>query len=155
MVSHWSRYDPVLAPVCRRSDHWAVLRVKAEQQAMPSQDPTMQRSKSAFGVQGRQGRHVTFTSMKTETEPRQSLPPGGAVFSTVGPRSSDGYVPGDYTAPRPSSQTQKNPLRTMYNQKARENQAYWYQDRPKPTSFGRYGIGSYKTFLGIGMGPRT
>ncbi|CAD5115145.1 DgyrCDS4149 [Dimorphilus gyrociliatus] len=56
-----------------------------------------------------------------------------------------------------SSPTSKkrNPLRTSYNERARQGFKYWPMDRPKPTSFGKYGTGSYKTVLGLGNAPRT
>jgi len=46
-------------------------------------------------------------------------------------------------------------LRSAYNNRAKEGFRYWLIDRPKPTNFGKYGIGSYKTVLGIGNAPRT
>jgi len=44
---------------------------------------------------------------------------------------------------------------TDVNKRAKEGFKYWHQERPNPTSFGKYGIGSYKTVLGLGNAPRT
>ncbi|KAF6041352.1 hypothetical protein EB796_000306 [Bugula neritina] len=64
--------------------------------------------------------------------------------------------PGSYHHTRPKSVKQyRDSLRSSYNQRAREGFQYWLIDRPKPTPFGKYGMGSHKTVLGIGNAPRT
>ncbi|CAL1537502.1 unnamed protein product [Lymnaea stagnalis] len=54
-----------------------------------------------------------------------------------------------------SSKPKKNALENCYHKKAKEGFRYWDIYRPKPTKFGKYGIGSYKMVLGLGAAPRT
>jgi len=56
---------------------------------------------------------------------------------------------------RPRNSANKALYRNQYHDRARDNFRYWLIERPKPTSFGKYGLGSYKTVLGIGNAPRT
>jgi len=56
---------------------------------------------------------------------------------------------------RPRFCSPRSNMRSSFNERAKEGFRYWLIDRPKPTKFGRYGIGSYKTVLGIGNAPRT
>ncbi|XP_059150573.1 uncharacterized protein LOC131937309 [Physella acuta] len=57
--------------------------------------------------------------------------------------------------PTTSPCLQNRSLQNAYNTRAKEGFRYWNIDRPKPTQFGKYGLGSYKMFLGIGSAPRT
>jgi len=42
-----------------------------------------------------------------------------------------------------------------FNLRAKDGFKFWYQPKPLPTKFGRYGLGGYKTYLGIGSAPRS
>lgn len=66
-----------------------------------------------------------------------------------------GNPPGNYMEMRPRNSANKALYRNQYHDRARDNFRYWLIERPKPTSFGKYGLGSYKTVLGIGNAPRT
>lgn len=66
-----------------------------------------------------------------------------------------GRVSVDYMETRPRNGINKSLIHNSYNDRAKEGFRYWLIDRPKPTSFGKYGMGSYKTVLGIGNAPRT
>ncbi|XP_069141408.1 uncharacterized protein [Argopecten irradians] len=67
----------------------------------------------------------------------------------------DAELPTQIFNQRPRMSFSRKSTRTSYNDRARDGFRYWLIDRPKPTKFGRYGIGSYKTVLGIGNAPRT
>ncbi|XP_033744378.1 uncharacterized protein LOC117330299 isoform X5 [Pecten maximus] len=67
----------------------------------------------------------------------------------------DAELPTQIFNQRPRMNFSRKSTRTGYNERARDGFRYWLIDRPKPTKFGRYGIGSYKTVLGIGNAPRT
>ncbi|XP_056000550.1 uncharacterized protein LOC125655923 isoform X5 [Ostrea edulis] len=66
-----------------------------------------------------------------------------------------GTMPGAYSSSRPKSTFNKNHYRNVFSERAKEGFRYWLIQRPKPTSFGKYGMGSYKTVLGIGNAPRS
>ncbi|XP_052063561.1 uncharacterized protein LOC127703132 [Mytilus californianus] len=61
----------------------------------------------------------------------------------------------DFMQMKPKRGINKNFLRNSYSERAKEGFRYWLIEPPKPTNFGKYGIGSYKTVLGIGNAPRT
>ncbi|XP_021353752.1 uncharacterized protein LOC110450518 isoform X5 [Mizuhopecten yessoensis] len=67
----------------------------------------------------------------------------------------DAELPTQAINQRPRMDFSRKSSRTTFNERARDGFRYWLIDRPKPTKFGRYGIGSYKTVLGIGNAPRT
>jgi len=50
------------------------------------------------------------------------------------------------------SETSKRSIQNM--KKYKNDFKFWYQPKPLPTKFGRYGLGGYKTYLGIGSAPR-
>ncbi|XP_078341377.1 uncharacterized protein LOC111106199 isoform X1 [Crassostrea virginica] len=66
-----------------------------------------------------------------------------------------GSMPGAYSSSRPKSTFNKTLYRNVFSDRARDGFRYWLIERPKPTNFGKYGMGSYKTVLGIGNAPRT
>ncbi|KAK3104089.1 hypothetical protein FSP39_024333 [Pinctada imbricata] len=66
-----------------------------------------------------------------------------------------GNPPGNYMNSRPRNSFNRNVYSNSYHDRAREGFRYWLIERPKPTKFGKYGMGSYKTVLGIGNAPRT
>jgi len=45
--------------------------------------------------------------------------------------------------------------RNPYNDRARDGFKFWYQPKPKPTQYGKYGFGGYKTVLGLGDAVRS
>ncbi|XP_052779019.1 uncharacterized protein LOC128216483 isoform X2 [Mya arenaria] len=50
---------------------------------------------------------------------------------------------------------QEERKRTRLNERARNGFRYWTLEKPKTTSFGKYGTGAFKTVLGVGNAPRT
>eukprot|EP00105_Crassostrea_gigas_P043648 XP_019927796.1 PREDICTED: uncharacterized protein LOC105340281 isoform X4 [Crassostrea gigas] len=66
-----------------------------------------------------------------------------------------GSMPGAYSSGRPKSTYNKSHYRNVFSERAKDGFRYWLIERPKPTNFGKYGMGSYKTVLGIGNAPRT
>jgi len=75
---------------------------------------------------------------------------GDLTYQPVDPNAADQF--GDSKTPKAVTKPRKD---TEVNQRAKGDFKYWHQERPNPTSFGKYGIGSYKTVLGLGNAPRT
>jgi len=158
-MTYWSRHDPVVMPRSN-TDHWSIMRRRA--QAMSEGDPRVAQSAGGIppGVTDIRDLMKRANARKAQmmgpTGDGRVDPKGDPVFSQVPKRDLVGAAPGNYTLVRArTSGERRDFLRTSYNMKAKEGLKYWYQERPKPTSFGRYGIGSYKTVLGIGNAPRT
>lgn len=158
-TSFWSRHDPVMMQL-GSTDHWAKMRTRAELLGQPQTSHMSQRAKQypPGAADPKASGSPEFTARMKQLQSNgdgRVDPKGVAVFSEVPVRDFHGGVPGDHTVVRPKTSPNRSLLRTSYNEKAREGLKYWYQERPKPTSFGRYGIGSYKTVLGLGNGPRS
>ena len=54
-----------------------------------------------------------------------------------------------------SSMALKEKIRTSANERAKTGFQYWFKDRPKPTSHGRYSIGTKYTQMGLSFAPRS
>ncbi|XP_067934197.1 uncharacterized protein [Watersipora subatra] len=99
--------------------------------------------------------HWTKMKIRASERVKSALPASVDHFESSINRS---YLnnPGSYHSTRPKTVRQyKDFLQTSYNMRAKEGFQYWLLERPKPTPFGKYGIGSHKTVLGIGNAPRT
>ncbi|XP_064606976.1 uncharacterized protein LOC135471615 isoform X1 [Liolophura sinensis] len=124
-LSSWSRYD-VGQYRPSSTDHWAKNRTKA--------------------LLGLEPRSQTFIrQIRPVPTSFDELVAGGLKMSQNG-------------LPQPARQSlrlSREKTRTSFNERAKSGFQYWLIDRPKPTSFGKYGMGSYKTVLGIGNAPRT
>ncbi|KAL4226410.1 hypothetical protein ACF0H5_014393 [Mactra antiquata] len=96
-----------------------------------------------------------WTKMKQRAVQFRSLDNPSSIGAPITLDSLQGAIPGTYMYTRPRASVSRESVRSAYNQRAREGFRYWLIERPKPTSFGKYGIGSYKTVLGVGNAPRT
>ncbi|ELT98462.1 hypothetical protein CAPTEDRAFT_225281 [Capitella teleta] len=137
-MSRWKRSDPALT-CSGTTDNWAILRVKSEEQSN-NMKPALGRAKTDLGVAHGDGR----------VSPR-----GAAVLSQNPLHDLHGSVAGNFTGMANTSKPRKSTLKTEVNDRAKGGFKYWYQERPKPTKFGAYGIGSGYTVLGLGSAPRT
>ncbi|XP_076469266.1 uncharacterized protein LOC143299758 isoform X2 [Babylonia areolata] len=150
-MTFWSRYDPLSMPR-GNTDNWAKLRVRGN---------TYRAYDSLDGLQ---------LASAADIDPMTSWQSPGPRFqySAQGPRrvadegfgavvtgGLQGQVPGNLGRSQPSANLKKSWMDNQYHQRAKDNFRYWLINRPKPTSFGKYGMGSYKTVLGIGNAPRT
>ncbi|XP_070193121.1 uncharacterized protein [Littorina saxatilis] len=66
-----------------------------------------------------------------------------------------GRLPGDLGKLQPSANLRKSWMNNEFHMRAKENFRYWLNERPTPTQYGKYGMGSVKTVLGVGNAPRT
>ncbi|XP_055883654.1 uncharacterized protein LOC129926009 [Biomphalaria glabrata] len=82
-----------------------------------------------------------------------------AEKTTLGQDYKNTSVPDELLTNRPvrysSTGPRKHLLENSFHAKAKEGVRYWEIYRPKPTKYGRYAMGAYKTFLGLGSAPRT
>ncbi|KAL5013844.1 hypothetical protein ScPMuIL_008114 [Solemya velum] len=151
-MSFWSRYDPVSMVRGSNTDNWAKLRVKS----------------TTYRVTP--GGHGVNIKPEVLTDPKTTWQnPGARVqvkhgevkqlanrnFEDLLHDSLHGNFPGSYDKTRPSNNLSRSKMSSCFNERARDGFRYWPMGRPKPTSFGKYGIGSYKTVLGVGNAPRT
>lgn len=147
-MTRWSRHDNVMIPH-GNSDSWAKLKVRVEdiKQGGPEGTP---------GVVGKRGELKAGNPWPEGSNGDGRVSPRGhPCFSHVVSRDLHGAIPGNYTLVRPRSQSRGSLARSSFNERAKDGFKYWYQERPHPTKYGRYGMGSYKTVLGIGNAPRT
>lgn len=96
-----------------------------------------------------------WTKLKQRAVQHKSLSNPDAIGKPITLDALQGNMPGTYMYTRPRNTPNKGALRNSFNERAKDGFRYWLIDRPKPTSFGKYGIGSYKTVLGVGNAPRT
>ncbi|XP_038068174.1 uncharacterized protein LOC119737701 [Patiria miniata] len=149
-MTFWSRHDPVKLPQ-GYTDHWTKMHAKCTtfQVAMPSGKVIShggllaQRAPKTEQV-------ATFEYTSNGTLKRV----GDPTFTQVVVSGLNGTLPGNYDRKRQVPGSARS-LRTSFNDKAREGFNYWQIDRPKPTKFGRCGIGSANTILGLGNSIRT
>lgn len=148
-MTSWSRYDPVHKS--GNTDHWT---------KMKSQSNTFRASKSATNLMA-DYEVDQMTSMNYPSERFQVNDSGVSQLPTVSFNDNlmyhlGGKAPGDHDfLTRPTSNLQRRWMDNEYQQRARNNHRYWLINRPQPTGFGKYGMGSYKMVMGIGMAPRT
>jgi len=96
-----------------------------------------------------------WTKMKQRAVIHKSLDNPAGIGAPITLDALQGCVPGSYMYSRPRNSVSRGSIRNSFNERAKEGFRYWLIERPKPTSFGKYGIGSYKTVLGVGNAPRT
>ncbi|XP_076447596.1 uncharacterized protein LOC143284624 [Babylonia areolata] len=149
-MTFWSRHDPVRMPR-GNTDNWAKLRVRAN---------TMCGMNSLEGIAFIPD--AESPTIKGDKAARFQLTPEGGVRRLPDPSFSQlvrgqlrGQLPGDLGPPQPSANIRKTWLNNEFQKRARQNFRYWLVEKPAPTQFGRYGIGSFKTVLGVGNAPRT
>jgi len=151
-MTSWSRYDPVHK--AGNTDHWTKLKCR---------NNTYRTSQSADLVKVVPETDVDqLTSLNYPSE-RYQITDGNIVQQLPTGSLNDnilahlgGKPPGDHdTLTRPSANLQRRWMDNIYQKKARDGFRYWLINRPKPTDFGKYGMGSYKMVMGIGMAPRT
>ncbi|CAG5130636.1 unnamed protein product [Candidula unifasciata] len=136
---------------CGNTDHWAKLKVRAN--SIKSADVTKRSSLSEFGPEKNPNKNVLEPN-------RHASAPSTAQHPLLNYRRSldqqiNAFTDDHLFVVVPKSGIQKHWLNNCYQQRAREGFRYWLINRPLPTSYGKYGFGSYKMFLGLGMAPRT
>jgi len=158
-MTRWSRYDNVMVPH-GNTDHWAKLKVRVEdvKQGQATEDSGIVDIRELMLSAKERRAQFQLGSESALQGPHgdgRVSPRGHPVFSHVVSRDLHGAVPGNYSLVRPRTQSRTSLHRSSFNERAKDGFKYWYQERPHPTKYGRYGLGSYKTVLGIGNAPRT
>jgi len=149
-MTSWSRHDPVHK--AGNTDHWTKLKVRnntyraTDDGAKVVPDHTIDQVES---LRHPGSRYRLGADGGVAAVPGQSLT--DALLAGLG-----GKAPGDHDKlARPTQGLQKRWMNNEYQKRAKDNFRYWLINRPPPTSFGKYGIGSYKMVMGLGMAPRT
>lgn len=139
--SRWSKYDAV-SMKRTRTDHWAKMRHVA----------------TTFDVTPQ----VFVLKKQLPPEAMQyKLNPDGSVMPMKGQSFDDQLhnttISGGQRPKLRRSKSISNlpQYRNQYNDRARQGFKFWPLPRPKPTNFGRYGLGCYKSVLGLGDAVRT
>eukprot|EP00057_Strongylocentrotus_purpuratus_P035542 XP_799953.2 PREDICTED: uncharacterized protein LOC577313 [Strongylocentrotus purpuratus] len=150
-MTWWSRHDPVNM-MQGHTDHWVKMKLKCTtfEVAVPSGKIVSHADRHAPMVPKGEGL-ATFQYTEQGTLSRVKDP----TFNSMLIRKMSGNLPGSYDLHRPKLSSRSESHGTTFNQRAKDGFNYWQIDRPKPTSFGRYGIGSANTILGIGNASRT
>lgn len=152
-MTSWSQLDPVHRT--GNTDHWTKMKVRAN---------TYRASYSAGGSVKVVPEHQVdqISSVKNPGERFKVDASQGSITQLPPITFNDSVLnkldkaPGDHDVlTRPSRSMKKSWLDNCYQKRARDGFRYWLINRPKPTSFGKYGMGSYKMVMGIGMAPRT
>ncbi|ESO84387.1 hypothetical protein LOTGIDRAFT_204744 [Lottia gigantea] len=131
-MSFWSKPTPMRKQKTK-TDHWAKLRLKNNICEDSEMNNLHQDSPGVVSLSW-------DPATTLESHKQQSY------------KSSDLY---SMEATPQVNRTHLPPLKTVYNQRARDGFRFWLIEKPHPTNFGKYGMGSYKTVLGIGNAPRT
>ncbi|XP_021353750.1 uncharacterized protein LOC110450518 isoform X3 [Mizuhopecten yessoensis] len=151
LMTFWSRHDPIKQQK-GHTDHWSKARQKTGAYTV------------SYGAKGLQIRSDTDLDLATVRKAQSTRVRFENDCVTRMPMRSiddmilhglDAELPTQAINQRPRMDFSRKSSRTTFNERARDGFRYWLIDRPKPTKFGRYGIGSYKTVLGIGNAPRT
>lgn len=162
-MTWWSKHEPVKLPH-GRTDHWSKMKIKCTTfETSPSnihllRDPYQ----SVIRKKGMDAQKYTGLSRAKSAPPMLFRYNDDGTVSQLSDRPFQqhvvmglrGQIPGAYTMKirqRPKTAITK----TSYNTRAKEGFKYWPMERPKPTKFGRYGIGAYGTVLGLGSACRT
>ncbi|XP_053378284.1 uncharacterized protein LOC128548036 isoform X2 [Mercenaria mercenaria] len=140
-MTFWSRYDPVIQPR-GNTDHWTKMKQRAIQFRSLDNPASI-------------GAPMTLDPNITRAPYARKSQLLDMTFDDFVADGLQGAIPGSYMYTRPRNSVSRESCRSAFNQRAREGFRYWLIERPKPTSFGKYGIGSYKTVLGVGNAPRT
>ncbi|XP_039251217.1 uncharacterized protein LOC120328752 [Styela clava] len=142
----WSKNDPVMRKN-QRTDHWSKMKHKA----------------TTFTVKMPEARVIAKqipqnTQQFRVTEDGSIIPLRGSAFEHKVERSFSEERPGSYQRSRPRrrvSVPNMQQYRNPFNDRAREGFQYWPMTRPRPTLYGKYGMGCYKSVLGLGDAVRT
>ncbi|CAK8690549.1 unnamed protein product [Clavelina lepadiformis] len=142
----WSKYEPV-SMTQSKTDHWAKMKHKA----------------TNFVVKMPEA--VVITKQLPPDATRYKVNADGTIMPLKGPVFEDqlnnqlgNEKPGTYQKLRPKQSVSipnKKKYRNEFNDRAREGFRYWPLSRPKATLYGKYGMGSYKSVLGLGDAVRT
>jgi hypothetical protein len=140
--SKWSKYDAV-SMRRTQTDHWAKMKHVA----------------TTFDV-----KMPEVFVLKRQLPPealQYKLNPDGSVMPMKG-ESFDEQLQSTIlgSAQRPKLKRSKSipnlpRYRNEFNDRARQGFKYWPLSRPKPTTYGKYGLGCYKSVLGLGDAVRT
>lgn len=158
-MTFWSKSDPVRISL-DHTDHWSKLRIRSSEGQRGCGMPPGVVDLRELQRQSN-GRKPELPAIQHRLKELEAMgdgrvsPRGAAVFSKVVSHDLHGNIPGNYMYTRPQPAANRDLMRSSYGERAKQGFQYWYQTRPNPTSFGKYGIGSYKTVLGLGWGPRT
>jgi hypothetical protein len=148
-TDQWSRLDS--SNMSGNTDHWTKMKV----QSMPLRgaQPGDVINGSYYNQSG-QARFEKPPGCNCE-HTREVTQPLVAAFKDNSSTKMNQLNEGRLTVEAPKSGIKKQWMNNCYQRRAREGFRYWLIYRPPPTKFGKYGIGSYKTVMGMGMAPRT
>jgi len=151
-MTFWSRHEAqsLMRQPRGNTDNWAKLRTKANSF----------RANNSFGGVNFSDDTDLFTShynpaarfQYTEDGVRRMPDP---PFNDLVLGPLQGELPGNLSKSQPSANLRRSWMKNEFHQRAKDGFRYWLIEKPKPTSFGKYGMGSFKTVLGIGNAPRT
>jgi len=147
-MTSWSRHDPVHK--AGNTDHWTKLKCR---------NNTYRATNDGSKVVPD---HSIDQPAKSAPELRKSqfvkkVPKSYGLSKTVLIGDPEARTKPVFLNPLPGGEgvIQKRWMKNEYQKRARDNFRYWLINRPPPTNFGKYGIGSYKMVMGLGMAPRT
>ncbi|XP_005097199.2 uncharacterized protein LOC101857328 [Aplysia californica] len=151
-MTSWSRYDPVHKS--GNTDHWTKLKCRSN---------TFRATQSAGMFKVIPEHEFDQTTSLNNPSERFQVTDGTSVSQLPSGTFNDnvlhhlgGKPPGDHDVlTRPTSNLQRRWMHNIYQKRAKDGFRYWLINRPHPTNFGKYGMGSYKMVMGIGMAPRT
>ncbi|XP_070558252.1 uncharacterized protein [Ptychodera flava] len=164
-MTWWSRHEPVKLPQ-GNTDHWSKMKTKCTTFQVNLQGDSLRNPYKT--IINRYGANTNDLPGYTRSK---SAPPAIVTFrynedgtvSRLSERSFhdqinarlSGHLPGSYAMKRPKARPRTAVVTTSFNERAKAGFKYWPMDRPKPTKFGRYGIGAACTVLGLGSACRT
>lgn len=162
VMAHWSRHDPVMMSR-GNSDHWAKMRMRS---SMSAGNPLSDSATFSVREKHLSGKMSGSQAPAAADGDGRVDPVANAIASRVPVQDLHGNIAGNYASPhyavytsnpnhQKSATSKSASFRNIYQDRAKSGFEFWYKERPKPTRFGRYGIGSYKTLLGLGNAPRT
>ncbi|XP_002131471.1 uncharacterized protein LOC100179625 [Ciona intestinalis] len=145
--SKWGKHDPVSMQQSR-TDHWSKMKHQATNFTLKMPEATV------------------ITKQLPHDASRYRMNPDGSIIPLKGEAFDDKLnrdfqddtAPGNYQKTRlyrSRSIPNMKKYRNQFNDRAREGFKFWPLTRPKPTLYGKYGMGSYKSVLGLGDAVRT
>ncbi|XP_077986010.1 uncharacterized protein LOC144440499 [Glandiceps talaboti] len=165
-MTWWSRHEPVKLPQAN-TDHWSKMKIKCTTFNVNLDNGNSLRN-PYNAIANRYDRKTNTYTTQTRAK---SAPPAIATFRYNGDgtvsqytdrvfdeqvtHGLNGQLPGYYALRRPKARPSTAVVTTTYNDRAKQGFKYWPMDRPKPTKYGRYGIGAACTVLGLGSACRT
>ncbi|KAK6176396.1 hypothetical protein SNE40_014689 [Patella caerulea] len=138
-MTFWATPNPLRLPKTK-TDHWSKMKI---------QNNFNEESGESAEVFGRH----RIGDVSASWDPSTTLKHHKEMTRSSGP--SNPLVDNLHPSAIPRSRSSLPPIKTSYNQRAKDGFRFWLIQKPIPTNFGKYGIGSYKTVLGIGNAPRT